>query len=478
MWWAWPGIFDRFESDLKVISDPGQGGTYFLSHQFSLVDAGQNQATGGYIGLQTDLLGQGKGVMFSIWDATVATPGAGATCQPFGGEGVGMQCFTLFNWVAGKTYRLRVVRDAGNNYGGYIVDTSTNAETYVGQILAPAPAVGFGGSSVQWAEYYGLPAGNCAEFRYVKALWSRPIGNSGAVMPTYTGPAYSNGYCRNSAVIASGNDGYMEEGNPGTSTIQHLKANTGKYVYPTSTSEGCGGAGLRTDAVALGGCSPITRVLLPSGKVALQTENGYYLSCTGGGGTTVTANAKTVGNNETFTETVSAGLASYKSFNGRYLTNASGVLKCSALFALTTEKFTPVINKARTATASASSESTATGQTSSKAIDGVADGYPGNASREWSSNGQGAGAWIQLNWPAATAVKQIRLFDRPNLNDQAIAGTLLFSDGSSLAVGSLPNDGSAYSVSFTSKTVTWVKFRIDQVSGTTANIGLAEFEVY
>jgi len=68
------------------------------------------------------------------------------------------------------------------------------------------------------------------------------------------------------------------------------------------------------------------------------------------------------------------------------------------------------------------------------------------------------------------------LFDRPNTVDNVMAGTLLFSDGSSVAVGTLPNDGTAISVLFPARTVVWMRFRVDQAVG--SNIGLAELQAY
>ena len=73
-----------------------------------------------------------------------------------------------------------------------------------------------------------------------------------------------------------------------------------------------------------------------------------------------------------------------------------------------------------------------------------------------------AGAWIQLQWASPVTVSRIALYDRPNLTDNVLAGTLTFSDGSSLAVGQLPNDGSALSTSFPARTITWVRFLVDQ----------------
>jgi len=96
---------------------------------------------------------------------------------------------------------------------------------------------------------------------------------------------------------------------------------------------------------------------------------------------------------------------------------------------------------------------------------------------EWVSATKTAG-WVQLDWPTAQPVQVVRLFDRINAADQVTAGTLSFSDGSTVAVGSLPNDGlSAFEARFAVKTVKWVRFTIDSSSASTLSPGLAELEV-
>lgn len=71
---------------------------------------------------------------------------------------------------------------------------------------------------------------------------------------------------------------------------------------------------------------------------------------------------------------------------------------------------------------SASSETT--GSLAKATIDGVVDGYGGiggDASKEWASNGQGVGAWLQMSWPAPISITDIILYDRPNLNVRALS---------------------------------------------------------
>lgn len=133
-------------------------------------------------------------------------------------------------------------------------------------------------------------------------------------------------------------------------------------------------------------------------------------------------------------------------------------------------------NLALSATATASTG--ATGQTADKVRDGFTDGYPTNSSHEWASNDQGVGAWVQLTWSTAQTLNQVRLFDRPNTDDRVMAGTLTFSNGAAVTVGALDNAGAGLTVPFTSRSVTWVRFTVTQVTANTYNVGLAEFEAY
>jgi hypothetical protein len=134
-------------------------------------------------------------------------------------------------------------------------------------------------------------------------------------------------------------------------------------------------------------------------------------------------------------------------------------------------------NVALSATATASSQTTKSGQTANKAIDGVVSGYPVNSSAEWAAaGGQRAGTWFTLTWSTPQVISEVVLHDRINTSDRILAGTLVFSDGSSLTVGALPNDGAPYSLSFTPKTITSVTLQITSAQGWST--GLAEIEVY
>lgn len=138
----------------------------------------------------------------------------------------------------------------------------------------------------------------------------------------------------------------------------------------------------------------------------------------------------------------------------------------------------PGTNISAQALVSASSEKAASGQSAVKAIDGVVDGYPGDSSREWATEHEGAGAWLELNWAEAKVIGRVVLYDRPNEYDQILSATLSFSDGSSVAVGPLDNQGAGTEISFPARTTSSMRLTIDQVSGGTWDIGLAEIEVF
>ncbi|RYG73228.1 DUF5110 domain-containing protein [bacterium] len=105
-------------------------------------------------------------------------------------------------------------------------------------------------------------------------------------------------------------------------------------------------------------------------------------------------------------------------------------------------------------------------------------GYPDNAKAEWAS-GQKEGSTVRLTWPAPQSIDHIALYDRVNLTDHVTSGTLTFSDGSTVPVGELPNDGATPAeIRFAPKTVAWVEFKVTAVSADSKGVGLAEMAVF
>ena len=102
------------------------------------------------------------------------------------------------------------------------------------------------------------------------------------------------------------------------------------------------------------------------------------------------------------------------------------------------------------------------------------DGKGRQRNGEWASAAQSR-PWIQLDWPRNITIRSVRFCDRPNMVDHTEAGTLTFSDGSSVRVAGIPNDGSVKTVVFGAKVVRWVRFQV--TGGPGPNLGLCEIEV-
>ena len=129
-----------------------------------------------------------------------------------------------------------------------------------------------------------------------------------------------------------------------------------------------------------------------------------------------------------------------------------------------------------TATATASSQTSQ--QPATSAIDGIVSGYPNDSSKEWSTNGGGAGSWLKLTWTSPVTLATIILHDRPNTNDQITSATLTFSNGTQIPVGALPNDGSGLTVNVPNISTTSLTLTVNSVSSSTQNVGLAEIEAW
>jgi hypothetical protein len=116
-----------------------------------------------------------------------------------------------------------------------------------------------------------------------------------------------------------------------------------------------------------------------------------------------------------------------------------------------------------------------------KAVDGIVPGYTppmGEEQHEWAADGQKEGAWLQLDWKEPVTVDTVILYDRPNRGDHVLAGTLTFSDGTSMPVPELPPSGEmGAEVKFEPKRISWLRFTVDQVSESCSNAGLAEIVV-
>ncbi|HXX33265.1 MAG TPA: PIG-L family deacetylase, partial [Thermodesulfobacteriota bacterium] len=118
----------------------------------------------------------------------------------------------------------------------------------------------------------------------------------------------------------------------------------------------------------------------------------------------------------------------------------------------------PYTNIAPLATLTASTQ--ASGQGAANAVDGVVDGSPCDSTKEWATQGEGVGAWINLAWTTPYVVDRVILYDRINLNDQILGGTITFSDGSTVTVAALNNDGTGVELTFTPRLITSLNFTV------------------
>ena len=137
----------------------------------------------------------------------------------------------------------------------------------------------------------------------------------------------------------------------------------------------------------------------------------------------------------------------------------------------------PATNLAECATAEASSENASTAQTADKAIDGVADGYPGDYTAEWATIGGMADSTLTLTWPSPQEIGSVVLYDRPNTDDNITGGSLAFDDGSAVMVPALPESGEPLTLEFVPRSTGSLLFTVGSVSPSTYNIGLSEIEV-
>ncbi|MBK8979905.1 MAG: hypothetical protein IPM29_28745 [Planctomycetes bacterium] len=133
-------------------------------------------------------------------------------------------------------------------------------------------------------------------------------------------------------------------------------------------------------------------------------------------------------------------------------------------------------NLARIATVTASSTHPEYG--TAGAVDGVIGGHPGPTAQEWASDGESDSAFLRLTWNRPVVVERVLLFDRPNLLDQVTSGMLVFSDGSTVRTGELPDDAAqGLEVAFAPRTVKWLAFFVSTAKAGSPNIGLAEIAV-
>ena len=331
-------------------------------------------------------------------------------------------------------------------------------------------------------QVYGIPASTT---QYTLAVGATPAG-AGAVTVTPSQSTYYQG--QQVSLQATPSAGYAfgnwSGGASGTSNPLALTVTANTTVNAAFTA--------LPDQLAVTPAGPLNATGAPGGPFApssltytLQNPGAAAITWKAAASQTwitLSATGGTLAAGASATVTVSINSGAYTLAVGSYtgsvaftnLTDGNGNTTTAVGLTVAQQQ---AVNIAGQATVTASSQNTSTGQTAVKAVDGVNDGYPGDYTREWATSGQKAGAWLKLTWPAAHAVTQVILCDRPNLNDNITAATLAFSDGSTLTVGPLANDGTPTAYTFATKTITSLTLTVTGVSSSTLNVGLAEIQV-
>lgn len=150
--WTWPagaafGI-SRLDMDLWALNNPTTSDVLFFSTQ--LYCGTPTLRNTFYFGLQTNVQGRGKGMLFSRFGTTDETNaekenGSDAWSVSSNSEGDFVGVRKLVNWTAHHyTLSLRILRDdqVGRWFGFWLVDEDSGVETYGGALRFPKDSAG------------------------------------------------------------------------------------------------------------------------------------------------------------------------------------------------------------------------------------------------------------------------------------------------------------------------------------------------
>jgi hypothetical protein len=171
-YWQWPDSTTGYPSVDQTVTVSATGPTRFFSHQIWF----KNGSDAAYMGIQETA--NGKIGIFSLWNSpgNAKTGSSGSYCLLFDNEGSGWSCRIPYNWIAGRSYRLRMRKikgkaDGSIQYGGFIQDMKTEKETVIGYLWT-APGQGLLMGSVSWIEDYG--GNNCTLEKPARGTFSKP----------------------------------------------------------------------------------------------------------------------------------------------------------------------------------------------------------------------------------------------------------------------------------------------------------------
>lgn len=204
-----------------TVEDTNFGVGYFYAHQFGMISG-----VGGYIGIQTRLSGapvnDPRGIIFSIFGATGAEPGAGAWAvhsSEVGGDFWSLRM--ALAWPEGHKFdaivtRQKVAVDGAytNKWRGQIRDVTAGTLYTLGNIIVPTSWGNLNPFTVQWTEYY-TPINACSDMPRSAVVWERPNLYPGYPQSNYystaSNPHLQTGTdCTNSAIQDLGTQRYRE----------------------------------------------------------------------------------------------------------------------------------------------------------------------------------------------------------------------------------------------------------------------------
>jgi hypothetical protein len=200
------GPFANYDVFLTVDTLPSADVSPLMQYTFE-------GGAGGKVGLRQ--VGGQKWADFTAGDISAGATSSPLTgsCQRFGTLGTGgTSCNVVYNWVAGREYRLRLAPLQADNrdWKATVMDMETGAETEIGRIHLDdaSPYTGFGGlrDDAQrpngFFDWFG-GSSTCGSYPAAKVRWRGPYASDGRFNPTRAEVVYGSGSCPQSNGSAS-----------------------------------------------------------------------------------------------------------------------------------------------------------------------------------------------------------------------------------------------------------------------------------
>ena len=215
-YWVWPQTTAGYTDItwfLTPLTDPSPH-SYFWSHQFAFGNQPTANSSGCYMGFQNHSIRPDSSVghiaIWSVWDALAANAAPGGSAGAFSGEGVGYHAYIAYDWIPGGTYRFQVRQGPSGAgwWGGYVLDTSTGLESFVGEIQVDPSWTGIlglddpnGNNSISFTEFFSTFPESCTAMRLAVCRWTNLTAQGGTVFPlSHTNSLQASATCTNSNV--------------------------------------------------------------------------------------------------------------------------------------------------------------------------------------------------------------------------------------------------------------------------------------